>query len=220
MLRCAWQTVQKSTSYNLNAVVAPNSRRKARWSPNDRDGISCADSGRQPRLLEHSRGQPALCMTSDRSVGVVWHEVLGHVQVQVVDLVHLVGSPSCCGRLGDSLLPGDATWALPDCAAIFGMGAGMRHREVGSLGAKGCRQDFKACLRTWTNTGQVMRLCSNACGHGAVRPQADPFVSTEAINLWGTAASLMRPWCAKGGANGSEPEPVRWGRIIGPMASR
>ena len=42
----------------------------------------------------------SLCMTSDRSLGTVWHEVLGQVQVQVpvqvVGLVWLVGSGPRC----------------------------------------------------------------------------------------------------------------------------
>ena len=103
---------------------------KSETGVSDRDGVSCADPWicRQPRLLEHIGGQPALCMTNDRSLGRVWHKVLGQVQVQVL--------------LGDSLLSDDATWALSDCASISGMGPGMGHPEIGSLGAKGWRQDL------------------------------------------------------------------------------
>ena len=35
-------------------------------------------------------------------------------------------------------------------------------------------------------------------GHGAVLPQANPSVFTEAVNLWSRVASLLTPWCAKG----------------------
>ena len=91
-------TVQKSTSYNTDKVVAPNSRRKARWSPTiGRGQLRRPWTCRQPQLLEHILGQLALCTTSDRSLGIVWHEVLGQVQVlvlvQVVGLVCLVGAP-------------------------------------------------------------------------------------------------------------------------------
>ena len=62
---------------------------------------------------------------------------------------------------GDSLLLGDATWASSVRTAIPWMGAGMWYWEVGSLGAKGRRQDL--CLGTQTmwgssgNPGQDMR---------------------------------------------------------------
>ena len=35
--------------------------------------------------------------------------------------------------------------------------------------------------------------CSHAYGHGGVVPQADPFVFTGAVNLWGRVASLLTP---------------------------
>ena len=58
-------------------------------------------------------------------------------------------------------------------------------------------------------------------GRGAVLPQANPSVFTEAVNLWSRVASLLTPWCAKGEVpTGSEPEPVLRERIMYPMASR
>ena len=69
--------VQKLKSYSLDMVVAPNSRRKARWSCTS--GRMC----RQPQLLEHMRGQPAQRTTCGKSLESVWRNVPGQVQVQV-----------------------------------------------------------------------------------------------------------------------------------------
>ena len=41
-------------------------------------------------------------------------------------------------------------------------------------------------------------LCSYTCGHGAVLPQGNPSVFTEAVNLWSRVISLLTPWCAEG----------------------
>ena len=57
---------------------------------------------RQPWLLEHMRGQPALCTTGNRSLGVVLRNVLG--QVQVPSLVGQVGERASLRLLGDSTL--------------------------------------------------------------------------------------------------------------------
>ena len=120
-------TVQQSMSYNPDTVVAPNSRRKVRPSPTIATGSAQLTERicRQPRLLEHILGQSALCMTSDRSLRIVWHEVPERVQVQVLVLV--VGLVWLWGF-----------WAafsgifFAVCAAISGFGAGMWYWEVGS----------------------------------------------------------------------------------------
>ena len=49
----------------------------------------------------------------------------------------------------------------------------------------------------WATPGHVCS-CPNSYGRGAVLPQANPFVLTEAVNLWSRVASLLTPWCAKG----------------------
>ena len=229
--------VQKSTSYNLDTAVAPNSRKKNEVEPNDRDVVSCADRPwmcLQPRLLEDIRCQPALCMTSERSLGIVWHEVLEQVSRWSI-WSGWWGAGSRCGCFRDSLLSGNATWALPDCAAIFGMGAGMWPRKAGGVGALRVPPRRKACLRTWTmlgssrNTGQVMRrprprpaVCAHThTGMEQFCHRLIPPFCTEAVNLWSRVASILAHWCAKRrGVYGSEPEPVRWGRIFFPMASR
>ena len=56
--------VQKATSYNLDKVVAPNPRRKRGAAVRSGQGqLRRPQMCRQPRLPEHIRAQPALCMT-------------------------------------------------------------------------------------------------------------------------------------------------------------
>ena len=49
----------------------------------------------------------------------------------------------------------------------------------------------------WATPGHVCS-CSYRYGRGAVLPQANPSVFTEAVNLWSRVASLLTPWCAEG----------------------
>ena len=49
----------------------------------------------------------------------------------------------------------------------------------------------------WATPGHVCS-CSYTYGRGAVLPQANPSVFTEAVNLWSRVASLLTPWRAKG----------------------
>ena len=49
----------------------------------------------------------------------------------------------------------------------------------------------------WATPGHVCS-CSYNYGRGAVLPQANPSVFTEADNQWSRVASLLTPWCAKG----------------------
>ena len=131
--------VQRSSSYNLQGVVAPNSRRKVRqsctvgsWSAEQTVDMSPA------RLLEHIDGLPAQCMPSDRFLGNVWQRALGVILVRV--LVQAVGGgvsglAAACLEIPCSLVmpPGRHQFAT----AISGLGAGMWYWEIGSWGAKG-----------------------------------------------------------------------------------
>ena len=71
----------------------------------------------------------------------------------------------------------------------------------------------------WVTPGHDC-LCSYKYGHGAaVRPQTDKAIwdAGSLALLWGRVA----PWCGKKEcANGSEPEPVLWSRIIYSLAQR
>ena len=49
----------------------------------------------------------------------------------------------------------------------------------------------------WATPGHVCS-CSYSYGRGAVLPQANPSVFTEAVNLWSRVASLLTPCCAEG----------------------
>ena len=49
----------------------------------------------------------------------------------------------------------------------------------------------------WATPGHVCS-CSYSYGRGAVLPQANPSVFTQAVKLWSRVASLLTPWCAKG----------------------
>ena len=127
--------VQRSTSNNLQGVVAPNSRRKVKSAT---------------RL--HGREQ--VCRADRRYVASpgCWSAGTVHAQRQVprkrlAESSGVGAGPGpgfgwgCpgprCGLLGGSLLVGGATWATSTCTAISGLGAGMWYWEVGSLGAKG-----------------------------------------------------------------------------------
>ena len=120
-------------------------------------------------------------------------------------------SGSRCGLFGDSLLSGDATWASPVCAAILWVGRGYvvpsgqvcegdarTYNLPWNLDDVGVVWERRSGYETaWATPGHV---CSSSCsyGRGAVLPQADPSVFTEAVNLWSRVASLLTPWCAKG----------------------
>ena len=74
-------------------------------------------------------GQPAVCMTSGRSLGLVWLCVPGRCRsrrwfwYQVWFGWWRLGPR--CGLPGDSSLSGNATWASSVCAAIRGLDTGM-----------------------------------------------------------------------------------------------
>ena len=120
---------------------------------------------------------------------------------------HSLGWARVCGteQSGVWLLKGDArTYNLP-----------RNLDDVGVVWAS--RSGYETA---WATPGHVCS-CSYNYGRGPVLPQANPSDFTEAVNLWSRVASLLTPWCAKGGgAYGSEPEPVRWEWIIFPMALR
>ena len=174
------------TSRVATLVCHETSSFKSETGFSDRDGVSCADRGyvASPDCWNTLAVRPALCMTSDRSLGRVWHKVLGQLQVQVL--------------LGDSLLSGDATWALSGLRFNLLDGRGYVAPRIGSLVPKG---DARICSLpenlgdvgvVWEHrlgnetawaTPRHECLCSLACGYGAILPQANPSVFTEAVNL-------------------------------------
>ena len=211
--------VQRSTRYNLQGVVAPNSRRKVRQC--------CTVGSRYAEQTVDMSPAPA-AGTYRRSAGTV------HAQRQVprkrlaessgVDTGPGPGPGGRSGLVGG--VPGLAAACLEiPCSLVMPPG---RHQSAPqSLGwARVCGTEqsgiwvLKGGARTynlprdlddvgvvwesrsgyetaWATPGHVCS-CSYSCGRGAVLPQANPSVFTEAVNLWSRVASLLTPWCAKG----------------------
>ena len=88
-------TVQKSTRYNLDTIVAPNSRREATWSST----IATGSAVLTIVLTVDVSPAPA---NGDRSLGTMWLNVQVQVLVQVSGPVLLVGLR--CGLFPRSLI--------------------------------------------------------------------------------------------------------------------
>ena len=130
-------TVQKSTSHNLDKVVAPNSRMKGRQN--------CTIATRAAVLnVDMSPATDAGTFAGSACTLHDWQQIAssrsvkrqGRPRSSVQVWYGWWCSRPRCGLFKDSSLSGDATWAFPVSAAISGVDAGMWYREVGSLGAK------------------------------------------------------------------------------------
>ena len=145
-------------------------------------------------------------MSSDRSLGIVWHDALG-----------LCAGPGP-GPRGRSGLVGGVSGLAAACLEIpcsLVMPPGRHQFAPQSLGwARVCGTGksgvwvLKGDARTYNlprsgyetawATPRHVCSCSYRYGRGPVLPQANPSVFTEAVNLWSRVASLLTPWCAKG----------------------
>ena len=211
--------VQRSTSYNLQGVVAHNSRRKVR--------LSCTVGSRYAEQTVDMSPAPA-AGTYRRSAGTV------HVQRQVSwkrlaesseagpgpgpgpggRFGHVGGVSSlaaACLKIPCSLVmppgrhqfaPQSLGWARVCGTKNSGVwvlqGDARTYNLPGDLDDVGVVWESRSGYETaWATPGHVCS-CSHRYGRGPVLPQANPSVFTEAVNLWSRVASLLTPWCAKG----------------------
>ena len=204
-------TVQQSTRYNLDMVVAPpNSSRKARPSPTigrgsavlteDMSPAPAAGTYRRSAGTLHDQRQVTrskLARSSETGAGSVWSGS------------GVPGLAAAC--LG---ITGGAIWASSVCAEISGLGAVCGTDNSGVWVLEGSDRTKNSLPENLDDVGVIWErgsgyetawatpghdcLCSYAHGHRAVLPQANPPVFTEAGNFWSRVASLLTPWCAKG----------------------
>ena len=125
--------VQRSPSYNLQGVVAPDSRRKVRQGLHGREQVCRADRRyvARPAAGTYRRSARHCACPVDRFLGNVWQKALVLVLVQVPvpggrsGLVGGVpGLAAACLEI--SLLGGGATWASSSCTRNLWVG----HRYV------------------------------------------------------------------------------------------
>ena len=212
--------VQKSTRYNLDTIVAPNSRRKVRQS--------CTVGNRSAERTVDMSPAPA-AGTYRRSAGTVHAER----QVPRKRLAESSGvgpgpGPGPGGRFGRVEEVSGLAAACLEIPCSLVMPPGRHQFAPQSLGwARVCGTEYsgvwvlKGDARTfnlpgnlddvgvvwerrsgyetaWATPGHACS-CSYNYGRGAVLPQANPSVFTEAVNLWSRVASLLTPWCAEKG---------------------
>ena len=124
--------LQQPTSYNLDKVAAPNSRRRVRPSPTIGKGSAVLTKDMSHRrtagTLHDQRQVTRSKLARSSGTGAGPYPGLGGRSGLVVGF-----GASLRGLLGDSLLTG-GTWASSVCAEISGFGAGMWYREFGEFG--------------------------------------------------------------------------------------
>ena len=134
--------------------------------------------------------------------------------------------PNSC-HLGADWASGNR-WAGRRCVKPLGRGSGC---QKGNARARVFSANLD-CLRVewrkqgsyetaWVTPGRDC-LCSYQYAPGAaVRPQTHDATWVGVIGLWGSVAPfLVTLVCKREYANGSELEPVRWSRIMHPLAQR
>ena len=191
--------VQRSTSYNPQGVVALNSRGKVRQG--------CTIGSRYAEQTVDMSPAPA-AGTYRRSAGTVPAQRQGpRKRLAESSGVGAGPGPGSGGRSGlVGGVPGHAAQSL-GWARVCGTensgvwvlkGDARTYNLPGDLDDVGVVWESRSGYETaWATPGHVCS-CSYSYGRGAVLPQANSSVFTEAVNLWSRVASLLTPWCAKG----------------------
>ena len=211
---------QQSTSYNLDQVVAPsNSRRKVRQGCTvgcryaeqtvDMSPAPAAGTYRRSAGTVHVQRQvPRKRLAESSGVGAGPGPGPGGRSGCVGGVP---GLAAACLEIPCSLVvppgrhqfaPQSLGWARVCGTENSGVwvlkGDARTYNLPGDLDDVGVVWESRSGYETaWATPGHVCS-CSYSYGRGAVLPQANPSVFTEAVNLWSRVASLLTPWCAKG----------------------
>ena len=211
--------VQRSTSYNPQGVAAPNSRRKVRQSCTvgsrsaeqivDMSPALAAGTYRRSAGTVHAQRQvPRKRLAESSGVSPGPGPGPGGRSGRVGGVS---GLAAACLEIPCSLVmppgrhqfaPQSLGWARVCCTEKSGVwvlkGDAMTKNLPGNLDDVGVVSESRSGYETaWATPGHVCS-CSYSYGRGAVLPQANPSVFTEAVNLWSRVASLLTPWCAQG----------------------
>ena len=210
--------VQRSTSYNPQGVVA-NSRRKVRQSCTvgsrsaeqtvDMSPALAAGTHRRSASTVHAQRQvPRKRLAESSGVGPGPGPGAGGRSGRVGGVS---GLAAVCLEIPCSLVmppgrhqfaPQSLGWARVCGTEKSGVwvlkGDARTYNLPGDVDDVGIVWESRSGYETaWATTGHVCS-CSYSFGRGAVLPQANPSVFTEAVNLWSRVAFLLTPWCAKG----------------------
>ena len=213
--------VQRSTSYNLQGVAAHNSRRKVRLSCTvgsryaeqtvDMSPAPAAGTYRRSADKVHDQRQVSRKRQAESSGGGPGPGPGTGPGGRSGLVGGVLGLAAACLKIPCSLemppgrhqfAPQSLGWARVCGTENSGVwvlkGDARTYNLPWNLDDVGVDWERRSGYETaWATPGHVCS-CSYDYGHGAVLPQANPSVFTEAVNLWSRVASLLTPWCAKG----------------------